>query len=135
MKTKFYNYGPHKCKAYFKAVGKGWEVGFHFGSKQIFVGNFLHRKEANAWWTKMNTEFKNFSKKYLLTDNTPVTFYSKFLSNHFYKTYYKYLDSQFATYERTFNKAVVTDLKKYKKMKAERAWKKADSFKVKHRTA
>ncbi len=64
MTTTTYKYGKHTCKAYKKPVGKGWEVGFTFGGTQIFVGNFIHAKEANAWWSKMNAEVRKFSKRY-----------------------------------------------------------------------
>lgn len=132
MKTKMFKYGPHKCKAYFKPVGKGWEVGFHFGPHPIFVGNFVHKKEANEWWTKMNREWKAFATRYALAPGASVVFYRKFLANHFYNMYYKFLDSKFTTYERTYTRAVVTDMKKYKKMKEQNGWKPADKFKVKH---
>lgn len=132
MKTRVFKYGPHKCKAYLKPAGKGYEVGFHFGAKPVFVGNFLHRKEANAWWTKMNTEFKAFTKKYGIAKSAPISFYTKFLSNHFYNTYYKYLDKQFTSYERTYNKAVVTDLKKYKKLKAQKGWTPSEKYKLRN---
>lgn len=128
MKKKTFKYGPHKCKAYFKPAGKGYEVGFDFGGKTVFVGNFLYKKEANAWWAKMNAEFKTFTKRYGIAKTAPITFYAKFLSNHFYKTYYTFLDKQFTAYERNFNKAVNADVKKFKKIKSQKAWTPKEKF-------
>ncbi|MGE4132526.1 MAG: hypothetical protein AB7F86_12860 [Bdellovibrionales bacterium] len=105
MTTTTYKYGKHTCKAYKKTVGKGWEVGFTFGSTQIFVGNFIHTKEANAWWTMMNTEVKKFGRRYALPKNASATFFSKFLSNYIYKAYYTFLDRQFTKYNRTYTQA------------------------------
>lgn len=128
MKNKVYKYGPHSCKAYFKSAGKGWEVGFHFGKNPIFVGNFIHKTEANKWWSLMNKEIRNFTKRYGMTSQAPVTFYRKFLSNHLYNSYYTWLDKQFNKYERTYLKAVNTDKRHFTKLKKDRNWKKADTF-------
>lgn len=128
MKNKVYKYGPHTCKAYIKAAGKGYEVGFHFGKTPIFVGNFIHKTEANKWWTLMNKEIRTFTKRFGLTAKAPVTFYRKFLSNHLYKAYYGWLDKQFNKYERNYNKAVASHTKQYSKLKKQKNWKKADSF-------
>ena len=64
MTTKTYKVGSYSCKAYKKQVGKGWEVGFTMAGHPVFHGNFIHAKEATAWWTKMNMEVKRFTKKY-----------------------------------------------------------------------
>lgn len=131
MKNKQYKYGPHKCRAYMKSVGKGYEVGFYFGSNPIFVGNFLHKKEANAWWTKMNTEIKTFSSKFGLTPKAPVAFYKKFFSNHLYQVYYKYLDKQFSQYTRQYDRVCKTSEKQYKKIKLQKSWTKKDHYTLK----
>ncbi len=102
MTTTTYKYGKHTCKAYKKSAGKGWEVGFTFGGTQIFVGNFIHAKEANAWWTKMNMEVRKFSKRYALPKGASATFFCRFLGNHIYKAYYGFLDKEFTKYARTY---------------------------------
>jgi len=102
MTTTTYKYGKHTCKAYKKAIGKGWEVGFYFGSKQIFVGNFIHAKEANAWWTKMNAEVRTFSKRYALPTKASPAFFCKFMTNYIYACYYTFLDRQFAKYNKGY---------------------------------
>ena len=132
MKNKVFKYGPHSCKAYFKAAGKGWEVGFHFGKTPIFVGNFIHKAEATKWWSLMNKEIKTFTTRYGLTPKAPVTFYRKFLYNHLYKAYYGWLDKQFNKYERNFLKAVNTNKKHYTKLKKARNWKKAETFSLRN---
>jgi hypothetical protein len=64
MKTKIYKLGSKSYKAYFKPVGKGFEVGFVQGSKPVFVGNFIKNSEAMAWYQIMNREVSRFSKKF-----------------------------------------------------------------------
>lgn len=102
MTTTTYKYGKHTCKAYKKPVGNGYEVGFYFGPTQIFVGNFIHQKEANAWWTKMNMEVRKFSKRYALPKSASPAFFTKFMTNHLYKAYYTFLDREFTKYTRTY---------------------------------
>jgi hypothetical protein len=102
MITTTYKYGKHNCKAYKKPVGNGYEVGFYFGPEQIFVGNFIHQKEANAWWTKMNMEVRKFSKRYALPKTASPAFFTKFMTNHLYKAYYTFLDREFTKYTRTY---------------------------------
>jgi hypothetical protein len=115
--TRTYKYGKHTCKAYKKPVGKGFEVGFTFGATQIFVGNFIHAKEATAWWGMMNNEVKRFSKRYGMTAKAPVGWYSKFLSHHIYKVYYNHLDKQFSKYQKGYTKAFRRDERQYTHMK------------------
>lgn len=117
MTTTTYSYGKYTCKAYKKPCGKGWEVGFYFGSKQIFVGNFIHAKEANAWWTKMNMEVRKFSKRYALPKNASPAFFIKFMTNHIYKNYYSFLDREFSKYNRNFAQAWKKSERKFTTMK------------------
>ena len=117
MTQRFYKYGNYSCKAYKKPCGKGFEVGFTMGGHQIFVGNFIHAKEANAWWTKMNKEMHSFSRKYTAAANAPVTWTAKFMSNYIYKSYYSYLDQAFTKYQRGFDQAVRKDERRYTKFK------------------
>jgi hypothetical protein len=108
-----YKYGKHTCKAYKKSAGKGWEVGFTFAGHQVFVGNFIHAREANAWWTMMNKEVRKFCTKYAAAPNASTTWTSKFMSNFFYKSYYTFLDRQFTKYQRGFTQAVKKDERRY----------------------
>ena len=117
MTTRTYKYGKYTCKAYKKACGKGWEVGFTFGGTETFVGNFIHAKEANAWWAIMNTEVTKFGKKYVATPNAPKTWTTKFLSNYMYKAYYAYLDREFTKYHRNFTHAVKQGERRYTSFK------------------
>ena len=106
MTHRTYKYGKHTCKAYKKPCGKGFEVGFTFAGQQVFVGNFIHAKEANAWWTLMNKEMQKFSKKYTAAPLAPTAWTCKFMSNYLYKCYYGYLDREFSKYQRDFTQAV-----------------------------
>ncbi|MGE3974200.1 MAG: hypothetical protein AB7F59_06715 [Bdellovibrionales bacterium] len=117
MKTKSYRYGKFAFKAYHRNVGQGFEVGLYFNRKPIFVGNFIHKKEALRWWGQMNREIKSFTKKYWVTSNTNFEWYKKFFGNHLYKSYYSYLDKLFNKYNTTFHKAFSRDVKKYNRMK------------------
>ncbi len=117
MTTTTYRYGKHTCKAYKKTVGQGWEVGFMFGNKTIFVGNFIHMKECNAWWTKMNTEVRKFSKRYALPKNASPAFFTKFMTSYLYKCYYSYLNNQFKTYTRTYTTTCKTMDRKFVQQK------------------
>ncbi len=117
MKTCYYKFGTHKCHAYWKTAGHGYEVAFYFGDKCVFMGNFVHRAEAAKWWTKMNKELKTFGKRYGVGPNASYTWYAKFCSNHLYKCYYGFLDTQFAKYQRTYTTAVKRDTRKHNTMK------------------
>ncbi len=126
MKTKSYKYGPHRCKSYMKHVGKGYEVGFHFGRHPVFVGNFIHAKEANYWWNYMNKEIGTFVKRYCLTPKAPISWYCQFFSRHLYKCYYTYLDREFAKYQKNYSRAWQQDQKKYNQLR--KNWNTRDYF-------
>ena len=117
MKSRNFKHGQHTYKAYCKKVGHGYEVGFTYKSKALFVGNFLYTKEANAWYTTMNKEIEKFSKRYWTTTKTPQTFYNKFVSTHLYKTYYTFLDKCFTKYNREYKTAFNKSERTYKQMK------------------
>lgn len=117
MKKTFYKFGDHKCEAYFKEVGHGFEVGFYFGKNTVFVGNFIHQREAAKWWAKMNREMKTFTTRYRFNEDASFTWYTKFFSHHLYKAYYSFLDDEFSKYRKTFSKAWEKDEKKYFAMK------------------
>jgi hypothetical protein len=107
-----------------KQVGAGFEVGFNFGKTSIFVGNFIHTKEATKWWGVMNKEMKSFTKRYRVGQEASVTWYTKFFANYLYNSYYTFLDQQFNKYQKTFAKAVKHDAKKYVHLK--KNWNKHD---------
>jgi hypothetical protein len=115
--TKTYKYGDLTFKTFLKPVGQGYEVSFYCGTKPYFVGNFVHKKEAMMWWGVFNREITTFAKKYWCSDDTPHQWYCHFMSNHLYKTYYKFLDKLFSQYKTTFNSAYFKDVKKYNKIK------------------
>ncbi|MEO5668484.1 MAG: hypothetical protein ABIR96_10525 [Bdellovibrionota bacterium] len=113
------HFGPKSlnCWSYFTAQGEGWEVGFHFQGRPLFVGNFIHKKEATQWFSKMNSEITKFSGRYTFGPKFPVTFFTKFIGNHLYSTYYSFLDKVFAQHKSHFKKAVSSDLRKYSSLK------------------
>lgn len=117
MKTKSYKYGKHTLKAYSKKAGEGWEVGFFFDKRRIFVGNFIHTAEATEWWKVMNEEVRRFTHKHHYAPRVPKAFYSKFFSNHMYNTYYGYLDKAFSIYATTYGREYKQQLKRYEEFK------------------
>ena len=119
MRKHTYKHGKYTYKTYLKPAGKGFEAGIICAGKPLFVGNFLYKKEANAWFTEMTNQLKTFTRKYWITPEAPKSFYFNFLSKHLYKNYYKFLDKQFAKYERTFNKEFNLQEKKYKNLRKE----------------
>jgi hypothetical protein len=110
---KHYKYGNYTCKFYKKPAGKGFEVGFTYAGHEIFVGNFIHAKEANTWFTLMTKEMHSFARKYTAAPNAPMTWTTKFLKNYFYKAYYSYLDREFTKYQRTFTQALRKDERRH----------------------
>lgn len=117
MKTKNYSNGKYHFRSYYKTAGEGYEAGFYYGTTPVFVGNFIHSKEATQWYRIMNREISNFSKKYTVGATFPINWYLHFAKNHLYKCYYGYLDRIFARYNRDFATAFKRDEKKYYKMK------------------
>jgi hypothetical protein len=117
MKSKTYRYGKYSCKTYYKTVGNGFETGFVFGGKPVFVGNFIHANEAQRWFGIMNHEIRRFGRKYTVGHAFPAPWFMHFMKNHLYKFYYAYLDKLFARYNRDFHRAFTKDFKKYKQMK------------------
>lgn len=122
MKTKLYKLGSKSYKAYFKPVGKGFEVGFVQGSKPVFVGNFIKNNEALAWYQIMNREVTRFSKKFWHhpTAHVATSFYNKFISNNLYKHYYDYLDKCFGKYTKTYHREYSRDVKTFNRM--QKSW-------------
>lgn len=117
MKTKYYSNGQYKFRAYMKPVGEGYEVGFYSGKTPVFVGNFIHSKEATQWYAIMNRQIRQFSKRYTVGPKFPVNWYMHFAKNHLYKCYYGYLDRLFARYNREYDTAYKRDVRRYNRMK------------------
>lgn len=113
MVKKTFKYGKHTCKAYKKPVGKGWEVGLTLGTHPIFVGNFIHTKEANTWFAIMTAEVRKFTKRYSPAAKAPTAWLRKFWSNSMYKAYYTFLDRQFSKYNSTYSRAVRADERRF----------------------
>jgi len=117
MKTKTYRYGKVTCKATLKTVGNGWESCFYFDGKPLFVGNFIHAKEATAWWSFMNREITWFAKKYTVGYKFPISWVTHFLKSHLYKEYYTFLEKIFVGYHREYRKAFQKDFRQFKTKK------------------
>ena len=121
-KAKNYEFYGYQFKSYFKPAGAGWEVGFTFEGKSLFVGNFVHKTEATQWWKTFNTEITYFFGKFEFPVKGPHQLMTKFFTNHMYQTYYAWLDKKFTQYNKEYTKACKTDVKNYKKMQP--TWKK-----------
>ncbi|KYG65043.1 hypothetical protein AZI87_10725 [Bdellovibrio bacteriovorus] len=121
-KTKHYEYYGHEFKSYFKPVGHGYEVGFTFEGKPLFVGNFVHKKEAMEWWRSFNQEIPYFFSKYEFPVDGPHQWMTKFFTNYMYTCYYAWLDKKFNKYTKEYTKSFESNVKFYKKMQP--VWKK-----------
>ncbi|MGZ3775785.1 MAG: hypothetical protein ACXVCY_13135 [Pseudobdellovibrionaceae bacterium] len=121
-KTKNFNYCGYNFKTYCNPVGHGWEVGLKFENKPLFVGNFVHKKEALEWWKHFNQQVPYFFNKYEFPFKGPHQYMTKFLTNFLYTDYYAWLDKKFAKYNKEYAKASKNDEKYYKKMQP--VWKK-----------
>jgi hypothetical protein len=128
MKQTSYKFGGCYIKAQFKPVGQGYETCVTFDKKIVFVGNFIHKKEATQWWAFMTREIRTFTKTYWLANKGAKTWYGKFFSNHLYKTYYKFLDKVFVKYNKTYKTAFSKDARKYNKVR--RNWNREDRFQL-----
>src|SRR5262245_25477410 len=116
MKTRTYRNGSMTCKSYIKSVGNGWEVGFTFAGKPLFVGNFIHSTEANQWYSVMNHEIRTFSHKYKVGPGCPKSWYFHFVKSHLYDRYYTFLERKFTTHTKTFRRALTTNQRTYKRL-------------------
>jgi hypothetical protein len=106
MKTKRYRHGTLTCRAYQRAVGNGWEVGFDWGGRNIFLSNFVRGSEANRWYALMNREVRAFNARYKVTGAFPKGLYGKFLGSHLHNRYFAFLDRLFAQHSRAYARAV-----------------------------
>lgn len=112
-KYKAYKCGKHSFKSYFKAAGKGYEVGFTHGGRNYFVSNFVHKAEATKWWTMFNKEIASFGRKHWVNHEIPFVWYCNFLSKHLYSVYYAWLDKVLGQHSHNFKKAYNKDFKQY----------------------
>jgi len=117
MKTKSYRSKHMSGKTYLKVVGNGFEAGLILNGMPVFVGNFIHSKEANLWFGLMNREIRQFSRKYSVGSKFPKTWFAQFVKNHLYKTYYAFLDRIVTGYTKSFGRAVLRDTRKYKQIR------------------
>lgn len=115
--TKTFKSYKWTFKSYFKAAGKGWEVGILAGEQTLFMGNFVHKEEAIHWWNTMNKYASKFFKKYHHDVTPSKEWYFKFFSNHIYSEYYRFLDKVFAKHTRSYHKAFHTGVKSFNKFK------------------
>lgn len=116
MTSRTFKVGNHTCKAYKKSAGKGWEVGLSFAGKTVFTGNFVHTKEANTWFTKMNMEARKFCKRYTLPHGASTTFFTRFMENHMHKMYYSYVNREISRHQRGCTQALKKYQRKYTHM-------------------
>lgn len=116
MKTKNYRTGTQACKSYLKPAGNGWEVGFKFGPKATFVGNFVNSKEANEWYRMMNNEIRSFAKRYRVSPKFSKARYGHFLTAHLYNKYYTFINKCLSANKRTWTKELNKDLRTFRRL-------------------
>ena len=116
MKTRTYRNSSLTCKSYLKPAGNGYEVGFKFGTKLVFVGNFVKSTEANAWYTQMNKEIRLFNKRYTVSKTFPKSKYSHFLSAHLHNKYYSFVNRLVPKHNRAWNRTLQQDTRTFAKL-------------------
>ena len=116
MKTKTYRNGTTTCRTYLKTVGNGWEVGFTFAGRNVFVGNFVHSAEATKWFGMMNREIRTFTARYKVGPGCPKSWYVHFVGKHLYNQYYHFVDKCSTKHTRTYKQAVTREQRKYTRM-------------------
>jgi hypothetical protein len=67
---------------------------------------YRYGKEATAWYTVINKELNQFSKRYTTGYKFPIAWFSHFLKNHLYTAYYGWLDKVFVAHQRSYGKAL-----------------------------
>ena len=130
MKKKNYKIGKFTCRTYMKTAGHGYEIGAYFGPNKIFTGNFVHRAEANHYWTTLNKDLKTFCKKYWVSPKAPFTWYRNFMKNYFYKNYYTYVNKVTAKHTRLHATAVRKGETRYKRLK--KTWEPTEKLTLKN---
>jgi len=113
-KTKNFRSGSLTARCYMKPAGNGHEVGFVFGGKTIFVGNFIHNAEASKWWATMNREVRTFANRHKVTTKFPKNNYGKFLGAYLYNCYYRFANAAVSKHTRFYGKVVNKNTRSFK---------------------
>ena len=122
-KSKNYHFGTMTFKPYFKKVGVGYEVGVTYQNKTVFVGNFVHEKEARYWWKTMHNHLRSFCSHHEFVPTASPAWYCKYLGNYLYRPYYAWLDKTFTKYTRTYSRETNKNYKQYKTYEKKYFWK------------
>ena len=115
MKTKRYA-GNTSARSYCKGTGSGAEVGFVFGGKPVFTGNFHNKGDANRFYGQLNREIRSFNKRFKVAKNCPKNWYGSFIGAYLNRLYFKHLSAISNKGNRQFNTAVNKNVRKYKKL-------------------
>mgnify|MGYP003572928010 CR=1 FL=1 len=116
MKTRNYRNGNSTCKTYQKPAGRGWEVGFLYGTKPLFVGNFVHSREANEFYSIMKREVGKFAKRYKVGKTYSQSWFKAFIGAHLHKYYYAYVNKQIRKHYTWANQTYGKNLRTYKRI-------------------
>jgi hypothetical protein len=116
MKTNTYRNGSKSCRSYLRTVGNGWEVGFFYGGKPVFLGNFIHSSEANQFYALMKTEIRNFGRKVRVAHPFPSAWFKAFLGAHLQKTYYQFVNQQVRRHQTEAKRTYGKGLRAYRRL-------------------
>ena len=117
MKTRRYRYGTARFESFHRAVGHGYEVGLNFRGRPLFLGNFVHAPEAARYYALLNKQIRAFARRFPGISPTPPPWYRKMLADYIYSGYYAYLRPLIPAHGRMFRRALVTDMRKWRKQK------------------
>lgn len=112
MKTGTYRNGRKPCKTYLKTVGNGWEVGFTYAGRPVFLGNFIHSSEAKQFYTLMRREISHFGRRYKVGKAYPTAWFKTFIGAHLRRCYYTFVTQMVQRHKteaaRTYGKTLRT---------------------------